>query len=161
MRETINRRFSGRHENWTRPDLILIDGGKGQLSSALSAMAEMGVGIPAIGLAKRQETIIRQAEKGFETIALPPASPAVKLLQRVRDESHRFALSYHSTLKVKRQSVSVLDEIPGIGPATRRKLLKTFGSLRGITQARQWELERAIGKNKAALLKQYLRPRRS
>jgi excinuclease ABC subunit C len=82
----------------------------------------------------------------------------VKLLQRIRDESHRFAVSYHSVLKVKRQTVSVLDDVPTIGPATRKKLLKTFGSVRGIMQARDWELEKVVGTKKAAILKQYLRP---
>jgi len=82
----------------------------------------------------------------------------VKLLQRIRDESHRFAVSYHSTLRAKRQTVSVLDEIPTIGPATRKKLIKTFGSMRGVLQARDFELEKTVGEKKAAILKQYLRP---
>jgi excinuclease ABC subunit C len=82
----------------------------------------------------------------------------VKLLQRIRDESHRFAVSYHSVLKVKQQTASLLDEIPTIGPATRKKLIKTFGSMRGVLQARDWELEKVVGEKRAAILKQYLRP---
>ena len=84
----------------------------------------------------------------------------IKLIQRIRDESHRFAVSYHSTLRSKQQTQSVLDEIPTIGPATRKKLIKTFGSMRGVLQARDFELEKTIGEKKAAILKQYLRPLR-
>lgn len=84
----------------------------------------------------------------------------IKLLQRIRDESHRFAVTYHSVLRSKRQTASVLDDIPTIGPATRKKLIKTFGSMRGVLQARDWELEKVLGEKKAAILKQYLRPLR-
>lgn len=89
---------------------------------------------------------------------VPHSTNLVKLLQRIRDESHRFAVSYHSTLKVKRQTASMLDEVPTIGPATRKKLLKTFGSMRGVLQARDWELEKVLGDKKTVILKQYLRP---
>ena len=94
----------------------------------------------------------------FILVNLPHSTNLVKLLQRIRDESHRFAVTYHSVLKVKRQTASMLDEIPTIGPATRKKLIKTFGSLRGVTQARDFELEKVLGAKKAAILKQYLRP---
>ena len=80
----------------------------------------------------------------------------VKLLQRIRDESHRFAVSYHSILKGKRQTTSLLDDVPGVGPMTRKKLLKTFGSVRGLLQAPQAEIEQLIGDKKAAVLQQYL-----
>jgi excinuclease ABC subunit C len=94
----------------------------------------------------------------FILINLPHTTNLVKLLQRIRDESHRFAVSYHSTLKRKQQTASVLDSIPTIGPATRKKLLKTFGSVRGVVQARDWELARVVGEKKAVILRQYLRP---
>ncbi len=94
----------------------------------------------------------------FILVNLPHSTNLVKLLQRIRDESHRFAVSYHSVLKVKRVSASTLDEIPTIGPATRKKLLRTFGSVRGIMQARDWELEKVVGTKKATILRQYLRP---
>jgi excinuclease ABC subunit C len=157
MHEVISRRFSGRNlERWPKPDLLLIDGGKGQLSSALTALKELGVEIPAIGLAKRFETIIRahNGPKGleFEEILLPKTSHIVKLLQRIRDESHRFAVSYHSTLKTKRQTKNILEEIPGIGPTTRRKLLRTFGSVKGLKEASKQEIENAIGKSKAEVI---------
>ena len=94
----------------------------------------------------------------FILVNLPHTTNLVKLLQRIRDESHRFAVSYHSTLKVKQQTASALDDIPTIGPATRKKLLKTFGSMRGIMQARQQDIEQAIGEKKATILRQYLQP---
>lgn len=86
--------------------------------------------------------------------------PVVKLLQRIRDESHRFAVSYHSVLRTKQQTASMLDDIPTIGPATRKKLIKTFGSLRGVLQARDQDLVHVLGEKKAAILRQYLRPLR-
>ncbi|MGB4800924.1 MAG: excinuclease ABC subunit UvrC [Candidatus Saccharimonadales bacterium] len=89
---------------------------------------------------------------------LSPYTDLVKLIQRIRDESHRFAVSYHSTLKRTQQTASLLDDIPTIGPATRKKLIRTFGSMRGVMQARDWELARVAGEKKAFILRQYLRP---
>lgn len=158
MNEVISRRFSGKHLDWPKPDLLLIDGGKGQLGAALAALEAKGVVIPAIGLAKRLETIIVRNQDGvYDEILLSKDSHIIKLLQRIRDESHRFAVSYHSTLKTKRQTSSILDEIPTIGPASRKKLLKAFGSVHGIAQARQWELEKVVGEKKATIVRQYLR----
>ena len=132
-----------------------------------------------MGLAKREEQIVIHKEKSGVTLSqaklhklggffqetdefilvnVPHTTNLVKLLQRIRDESHRFAVSYHTVLKVKRQTASMLDDIPTIGPATRKKLIKTFGSLRGVMQARDWELEKVIGEKKTHILKQYLRP---
>ena len=158
MREVLSRRFSGRHLNWPKPDLILIDGGKGQLSSALSVLGQTGLDIPAIGLAKRQEQVVIKADDGFRLLSLEKDSHVIKLLIRIRDESHRFAVSYHSTLKTKRQSASILEEVPTVGPSSRKKLLKEFGGMRGIVQAREWELAKIVGPAKARLIKQYLRP---
>lgn len=179
MRETMTRRFSEKNvKQWGLPELLLIDGGKGQLGAALSVLAEKELRIPAIGLAKKYEEVVikndwpmtdLQAEtvlklRGFSRISqdftlvdLPNNSHIVKLLQRIRDESHRFAVSYHSVLKQKRQTTSLLDEVPGIGPATKKKLLKTFGSLQGVRQARQIELDKLLGGKKATILRQYLR----
>ena len=161
MREVLSRRFAGRNlERWPKPDLLLIDGGKGQLSSALDTLQEMNIDIPAIGLAKRLETIIQATptEKGyeFEEILLPKTSHVVKLLQRIRDESHRFAVSYHSSLKTKRQTKSILEDIPGVGPTTKKKLLRTFGSVKGIREASVKEVVEAIGQDKGKRVKQYL-----
>ena len=137
--------------------MLLIDGGKGQLSAALSAMDALNIAIPAIGLAKRYETIILPTNNRMEEIVLPKSSHVLKLLQRVRDESHRFAVSYHTVLKRKGNTAGLLENIPGIGPATRKKLIRTFGSVRGLTQARSTDLEKSIGENKATILRQYLR----
>lgn len=181
MNETIKRRFSEKNiKAWGKPDVVLIDGGKGQLDAAIQARDELGQQkIPFIGLAKREEQIVIQRDKsgvecdqvvlhklgGFETVTedfvllnVPHSTNLVKLLQRIRDESHRFAVSYHSVLKVKRQTASMLDDIPTIGPETRKKLIRTFGSLRGVVQARDFELEKVIGVKKTTIIKQYLRP---
>lgn len=179
MRETMTRRFSEKNiKAWGKPDLLLIDGGKGQLEAALSVLKRVNIEIPAIGLAKKHEEIVVKNDwtstklnpekvlkfRGFTTtsqdftlVDLPNNSNIVKLLQRIRDESHRFAVSYHSVLKVKRQTASILDDVPGIGPATRKKLIRTFGSLKGITQARFDDLELLLGNKKATVLKQYIR----
>jgi excinuclease ABC subunit C len=181
MNETLKRRLSEKNRKaWGLPSLVLIDGGKGQLDAAIQARDEQGCQqIPFIGLAKREEQIVIHKAKsdvtlnelslhqlgGFATesedfilVNLPHNTNLVKLLQRIRDESHRFAVSYHSVLKLKRQTASLLDDIPGIGPATRRKLLRTFGSMRGVNQASTEELEKAIGQKKAAEIKKYLQP---
>lgn len=157
MNEVISRRFSERNiKQWGLPDLILIDGGKGQVSAALRALHEKEINIPLIGLAKRYEEIILPRKIGasdqFEVVSLSQASDALKLLQRIRDESHRFAVSYHSTLKVKRQTMSSLDVIPGIGPATRKKLIKHFGSMRGLKTASEEEISQVVGPSKAKVI---------
>jgi len=108
------------------------------------------------------ETILRlrsfsRVSEDFMLVDIPNNSNIVKLLQRIRDESHRFAVSYHSVLKVKRQTASILDDVPGIGPATRKKLIKTFGSLRGVQQARREDLVALLGEKKATVLVQYIR----
>lgn len=146
--ETINRRLSSSNaKKWGVPELMLIDGGKGQLSAAMLARDEAGYGrIPMIGLAKRFEDVILKNNDGsFNTVQLPENSHLVKLLQRIRDESHRFAVSYHSTLRSNRQTASLLDEIPGIGPITRKKLIRHFGSTAAVLNATQDELQKVVG----------------
>ncbi len=179
MHETLSRRLSDKNiKAWGRPSLVLIDGGKGQLDAAIRAREEQGRHlIPFIGLAKREEEIVIHKElsnvtlnmeilhklHGFTTesddfisVHLPHNTNLVKLLQRIRDESHRFAVSYHSVLRQKRQTASILEEIPGFGPATRKKLLKEFGSVKGIKEANQFAVEQSIGAKKAAVLRKYL-----
>lgn len=179
MREVLTRRLSEKNVKlWGMPDLFLIDGGKGQLASALEVLNTTQTKLPAIGLAKQfEEIIISKAwphvsvdlhkleslrgtlleTEDFYALRLPHDTHIIKLLQRIRDESHRFAVSYHSTLKVKRQTASLLDDIPSIGPTTKKKLLRTFGSYKAIEQARRAELEHVIGPKKATILRQYLR----
>ena len=184
MHETITRRLQANHlKDWGKPSLVLIDGGKGQLDAAIRARDEVGqYDVPFIGLAKREEQIVIHKEKSnvtlneqelhklggythesddFILINLPHSTNLVKLLQRIRDESHRFAVSYHSVLKVKRTTASLLDDIPTIGPATRKKLIREFGSMRGVIQARDFELDKVLGEKKATILRQYLRPLKS
>ncbi len=142
MNEVLTRRFKealNGDEKWrTLPDLILIDGGKGQLNAALRAIRGLGFEIPAIGLAKRHELIILPDRD--EELELPRDSKALHLLQRIRDEAHRFAVSYHRKLRDDRARRSPLDEIPGIGPRRRKLLLRLFGSLEGIRSASVEEL---------------------
>ncbi len=171
MYEVISRRFSGRHLDWQKPDLLLIDGGKGQLTAALQALKERGVNVPAVGLAKRLEEIVIHKESSgvklnaknlhgayvtenedFYIVLLPKDSHIVKLLQRIRDESHRFAVSYHTVLKRQGQTSSELDSIPGIGPVTRKKLIQSFGSLRALKLASRQQVAAVVGESKAKQL---------
>jgi len=116
------------------PDLILIDGGKGQLNAALGELTTLGLRtIPVIGLAKEYEEIYRPGES--EPLRLSRDSGALKLLQRVRDESHRFANTYNAQLRLKRISESILDEFPGIGGQRKTALLKKFGSVQRLRHA--------------------------
>ncbi len=202
MHETLLRRFSDKNiKAWGLPDLVLIDGGKGQLDAAIRALQEREVNVPVISIAKREEEIIVHPTKShidtamlaglrknptpneyvelsgeYYVVNLHPGqlnasshsknlrgapltsvhSDVVKLFQRIRDESHRFAVSYHTVLKRQKQTASDLEEIPGIGPATRKKLIRTFGSLRAVKSASNDELEAAIGKDKAIKIKPYL-----
>jgi len=137
MREVITRRLREAlegDEKWRHlPDLMLIDGGRGQLNAALEAMRALGFEIPAVGLAKKQELIILPDQS--EPLELPRHSKALHLLQRIRDEAHRFALSYHRKLREERAKRSPLDEIPGIGPRRKKMLLRLFGSIDRIREA--------------------------
>ncbi len=139
------------------PDLILIDGGKGQLSAACAELAKLGLGhVPVIGLAKEFEEIYRPGEK--EPLRLPPESGALKLLQRVRDESHRFANTYNAQLRLKKISESILDEFPGIGAQRKAALLRKFGSVQRLRLATQEQLAGVpgFGRKAAAELKAFL-----
>jgi excinuclease ABC subunit C len=161
MREVILRRFGPKHASeWPKPDLLLIDGGQPQLSAALSVLDGMGLKIPAVGLAKREEEIIRRVGTDlavhYESILLPHTSHVLQLLQRVRDEAHRFAITYQTILRGKRQTSSLLDEIPGVGPATRKILIRRFGSVRGVRMATAEELAAAVGPAKASIVREHL-----
>ncbi len=127
------------------PDLILIDGGKGQVSTVKKAIGDK---IKIIGIAKGDHSASKAKDDlvvDGKTIILPNNSPAKVLVQRIRDEAHRFALSYHTTLRRKHMKVSGLDSIPGVGPTTRKKLIKAFGSLAAIKNASQQELAKVTG----------------
>jgi excinuclease ABC subunit C len=131
------------------PDLVIIDGGKGQLSAARHVMRQLGFSrIPAFGLAKEEELLF--AEGQADPISLPPTSRALQLLQRLRDETHRFAVTYHRRLRGKASLKSLLDEVEGIGEVRRRTLLKAFGSLQEIEKATPEQLAAVKGMNKKA-----------
>jgi len=186
MKEVIFRRFSPKNlSDWGTPDLVVIDGGKGQLSAAIEARQERTVDtISFVGLAKKDEQIITPLQgdtlqKGggvtlnseklkmldgyvtnsgnFSIINLPKSSHIIRLLQRIRDESHRFAVSYHTSLKRAGQTASLLDEIPGIGSKTRSKLIRKFGSVRGVKNANESEIVSVIGRQKAKLVIDYIK----
>jgi excinuclease ABC subunit C len=156
MREVVGRRYRRLlEEGKDLPDLVLIDGGKGQLSAATEALAELGLGDqPVASLAKREELIFVPGRD--EPVALPRSSPVLQFVQRVRDEAHRFAIGFHRQTRSKRTLRSELDEIPGIGPIKRRKLLSRFGSLRGVRGASIEELTSAVGRTTAERIRAFL-----
>lgn len=211
MYEVLSRRLSEKNlKSWGTPNLILIDGGKGQLDAALKAIEERGLRIPTISIAKREEEIIvHRARSNISTVKLEAylkgglekgglegggvvvqksgeylvvnlhagqtnasghsknlrgssvGAPAryihiTKLFQRIRDESHRFAISYHTVLKRAKQTSGSLEEIPGIGPTTRRKLIRAFGSVRALKTAELKDVEAVVGESKAKIIHGYL-----
>lgn len=168
MQETLTRRFSERNKSWSKPDLIIVDGGKGQLSSAKKALEALSVNIPIVGLAKRYETIVMhradfklkpelKKDGDYYLLNFENDSALLHLLQRIRDEAHRFAVSYHTKVRSKRVNQSELEKIDGIGPDTRKKLIRHFGSLDGVRQASIDQLGDLVGPSKAKKVFQGLR----
>jgi excinuclease ABC subunit C len=153
MREVVGRRYRRLlEEGRDLPDLVLIDGGKGQLGAAVAALEELGLGDqPVASLAKREELIFVRGRE--EPIVLPRSSPVLQLVQRVRDEAHRFAIGFHRQARASRTLHSELDDVPGVGPGKRRKLLSIFGSVRGVRGATEGELAAVVGKTTAARLR--------
>ncbi len=148
IQEVLKRRFHRyltADNRWsTIPDLILIDGGKGHLNAAMEVLKEVGVtAIPTASLAKEKEQVFIPGSP--EPLDIPQTSAALYLLQRVRDEAHRFALGYHQKLRHKEGIASALDDIPGIGPKRKKALLKRFGSVRGIKEASKDDLATVEG----------------
>ena len=188
-------------KSWGLPDLVLIDGGRGQLNAAISATELLGVSVPVVSIAKRDEELLvskagsriddefirrvmQEAVPGVSIVesggyyhinlhvgrlnagshsrnlrggdSVSPYDELTKLFQRIRDESHRFAISYHTTLQRTRGTRSLLDTIPGIGAVTKKKLLKSFGSVRGIEQADEAALRAVVGPKLAGRIKAHL-----
>lgn len=145
MEQVVQRRYARVLENGGPfPDLIVIDGGKGQLSSAYTALETVGLSnLLAIGLAKKEELVFTR--DSMEPLALDTHGSALRLLQRIRDEAHRFAITFHRQSRTKRDLRSELDGIPGIGVRRRKLLLTTFGSLAGVRRATREELASAVG----------------
>lgn len=146
MAEIMERRYS--EKDWPEPDLIIIDGGKGQLHAALPVIRQAGTEATVISLAKRIEEIF--VEGRSESVILSHHTPELQLLQAIRDEAHRFAITYHRKLRGKRSLVSVLDHIEGIGPKRRKAIWQTFRTLKEIKAASVEELASVEGMNKTA-----------
>jgi excinuclease ABC subunit C len=170
MAETVRRRYSRLLREQTAPvsgrppsplpDLIIVDGGKGQLNAAVSQLTRLGLGhLPVIGLAKEFEDIFRPGQDA--PLRLSQDSGALKLLQRVRDESHRFANTYNAQLRLKKISESILDEFPGIGRRRKAALLKKFGSVQRLRLASVEAIAAVpgFGGKAAQELKQFLEAR--
>ncbi|MCJ7581681.1 MAG: excinuclease ABC subunit UvrC [Candidatus Aminicenantes bacterium] len=156
LKEVLQRRYSKvRDGGELLPDLILVDGGKGQLSAAVQVLKELDFeDIPVVSLAKKEEVIFSRLHKNG--LKLDKTSPALQLLQRVRDEAHRFAITYHRKKREKRSFSSLLDDIPGVGKKRKALLQNTYKSIEDIKNTPQDELARLIGKKAAAALKKSL-----
>ncbi|MCC7364780.1 MAG: excinuclease ABC subunit UvrC [Dehalococcoidia bacterium] len=155
---TVNREYEPNRQSaidnrqsddaWALPDLVIIDGGKGQLAAAVQVMRELGVyDIPTFGLAKRFEELFVPGEE--EPIVLPRGSEGLYLVQRIRDEAHRFAITYHRQVRGKSSVQSALDTIPGIGPKRKKALLKKFGTIKAIREADVEEIASTVGFTRA------------
>jgi excinuclease ABC subunit C len=145
MEQVVRRRYARVLENGGPfPDLIVIDGGKGQLNAAYAALETVGLSnLVAIGLAKKEELVFTRDSD--DPLALDPHGAALRLLQRIRDEAHRFAITFHRASRTKRDLQSELDVVPGIGLRRRKTLLTAFGSLAGVRRATREELARVVG----------------
>lgn len=148
MRDTLRRRFArsaaGENDGWPVPDLVILDGGKGQLAEGIGALSDAGLlQIPIAALAKEREELFVPGKP--DPIVLPQRSQGLFLVQRIRDEAHRFAVTYHQQLRGKRAVKSILDEVQGVGPARKRALLRKFGSVKGMRDATEAELAGVAG----------------
>jgi excinuclease ABC subunit C len=155
MQEMLTRRLQPKNlEEWGRADLLVIDGGKGQLSVAVKVLQQQKLNIPVIGLAKRIEEIFLPGQS--EPIVLPHESPVLQLLQRLRDEAHRFGITFHRSLRSKAAVKSALDDVPGIGPQTKKLLKQKIGTVAQIRQSTIEQLTEIVGPAKAELIKRHL-----
>lgn len=153
MAEIMERRY-GKETDWPMPDLIIIDGGKGQLNASIPLIRQVGVtDVPVISLAKRIEEVFVEGQS--ESIILSHHSPELQLLQQIRDEAHRFAITFHRKLRGKRNLASILDHIEGIGPKRRKGLWAHFPTMEAMRQASVEELAQADGMNMVAAQKVY------
>jgi excinuclease ABC subunit C len=145
MHEVVLRRYRKMLEQGGPfPDLVVIDGGKGQLSAAYAALEELGLAnLVAVGIAKKEELLYARDRE--DAIALATTDPALLLIQRIRDEAHRFAVTFHRRARAIRDLRSELDHVPGVGARRRKTLLTTFGSLAGVRRATREELAAVVG----------------
>ena len=158
MAEVVGRRYTRLlKEGKPLPDLVLIDGGKGQLSSAVAVLDRLGVGhVQVAAIAKREEEVFLDGRK--ESVRIPHDSPILHLIQRIRDEAHRFAVTYHRKVRSKRTLTSELQEIEGVGPRRARLLLRRFGSVQGVREAPLEALAKEVGRDLADRIKTRLPP---
>lgn len=159
MREVVRRRYSRLlRENGELPDAVMVDGGPGQVSAAAESLSELGLmgRVALFGLAKREEEICLPG--GAEPLRLARTDPALKFLQQIRDEAHRFAITYHRKRRQGASFASPLDSLPGIGPERKKQLLQTFGSWRKIRNASKEDLTRALGPVLGARIHAHLNP---
>ncbi len=155
MREVVHRRYRKvMADGGPFPDLVLIDGGKGQLTAAYEALEQGGLGnLVAVGIAKKEELLFTRDRQ--EPVVLAEHDPALLLIQRIRDEAHRFAVTFHRKARSMRDLTSELDQVPGIGPRRRRTLLTAFGSLAGVRRATREELDSVVGAKAAGAVIDY------
>jgi excinuclease ABC subunit C len=166
MAEILKRRVERmeKHEaGWEAPDLILLDGGKGQLSVVAKTLGKKTQRLPLVALAKsgHQKPTEQAGRETFfqlsgKELKLPNPSPELFLLERIRDEAHRFATTFYRGKHIKDQKRSLLDEIPGLGPKRKQALLRHFGSVAGIQEATTEQISKIIGKSAAASIRQYI-----
>jgi excinuclease ABC subunit C len=155
MAEAVERRYRRvTQEGAALPDLVVVDGGRGQLQAALSALDRVGIELPVVGLAKREEEI--WAPDRTDPIRLSTKDPALKLVQRLRDEAHRFAIKTHRGRRSKHMRETSLTDIPGVGPTRARILLRRFGSLAGVASADPRDIEAAVGPATARAVANYI-----
>ncbi|MDP3964688.1 MAG: excinuclease ABC subunit UvrC [bacterium] len=158
LAEMLTRRFehtaTGSKTEWPRPDLVILDGGKGQLSVVTKQLAKKEVSIPIVALAKRLEEIYFPDKPN--PIVLPANSPALFLVQRMRDEAHRFAIGFYRQTHRKKSVGSQIDMIPGVGPKTKKKLIKQFGSVEGVRRADEQKLIETVGAKTAKAIRDAL-----
>jgi len=160
MAEAVERRYGRlREEGAEMPDLVIVDGGRGQLHAALAALDRLQIELPVAGLAKREEELWLPGRAN--PVRLSRKDPALKLVQRLRDEAHRFAISRHRGRRSKRMRETMLTEIPGVGPTRARRLLTRFGSLAGLAAAPVSDVEAVVGRAAARAVAEHLQPHRA
>jgi excinuclease ABC subunit C len=157
FRSKAGEEGSAEEQRWALPDLIVVDGGKGQLAADVAVLRELGLDeIPIAGLAKEREELFLPGRP--DPVVLAPTSSALYLVQRIRDEAHRFAITYHRDLRRRAAVKSAFDDLPGLGPVRRRALLRTFGSAKRVREApvEQVAAVPGIGAVLAARIKEHL-----
>jgi len=171
MEEILERRVVRGLNEEDLPDLLVVDGGKGQMNVALRVLERLGVeGVGVLGLAKVKDESRKKRIRGEERVYAPnlpeplllrDRTNPLHLLERIRDEAHRFAITYHKKLRSKRLETSMLDGVPGVGPVLKRRLLRAFGSVAGVRDADASELSavQGVSRGLAARIKEYLQQR--